>query len=238
MTTIPVLCFPPAGAGASFFHRWRGSSPLLEIVPVEVPGRERRFAEAPHTDLHALVAQLARELDAVTADASRVALFGHSFGAVLAYEVARALLARDPERDLALFVSGAAVPGTPRPLHIADLPDAEVVPAIQRLTGHRDPALEHPDLQALVLPALRADVEMHERHRPAARPPLRVPVVAIRGRRDPLVSARTAAGWRALTSAEFRMTEMDGGHMYVIEAWPRVVGLMESVLLAGEAVAA
>jgi surfactin synthase thioesterase subunit len=59
MNSVPVLCFPPAGAGASFYGRRQAQSSSLEIIPVDLPGRERRFVEPPHTDLNALVAQLA-----------------------------------------------------------------------------------------------------------------------------------------------------------------------------------
>jgi surfactin synthase thioesterase subunit len=237
ITSVPVLCFPPAGAGASFYHRWRGSSPWLEFVPVELPGRERRFAEMPHTDLEDLVAQLAAELDDRAGDASRLVVFGHSFGAILAYETVRALLRRDETRDLVLVVSGSTAPGRPRGRPLADLPDDELVPALRRMTGHHNPALDDPDLRELLLPVMRLDVKMHESYRPAAQQPLAVPIVALRGRQDELVSARAAAEWRTFTREGFSMAELPGGHMYLEDSWRLAIDLIERGLLA-EAVAA
>jgi surfactin synthase thioesterase subunit len=232
MHPLPVLCFPPAGAGASFYGRWQGQSSSLEIIPVDLPGRERRYAEPPHTDLNALVAQLAIELQAVVGETSQLAVFGHSFGAVLAYETLRELLARDMSRHTVLFVSGSAGPGTVRANPIAGLPDAEFLAAVRRITGYSDPALDNLELRELLLPALRADVEMHESYRPVSAEPLTVPVVSIRGSADALVSSEAAAEWQAVTTRELRTTEIHGGHMYLVSSWTSVIELIERTLSA------
>jgi len=233
VTALPVLCCPPAGAGPSFFNAWTRASGLLRIVPVELPGRERRFTEPLHTDLATLLPQLLHELDPAIVRAPRLVVFGHSFGAVLGYELVHALRARDRAQRLVLVASGSPEPGTPRPGRLTGLPDDEFVATLRRITGHHDPALDDPELRQLVLPIVRADVEAHERYRPhAGREPLDVPVVAARGRRDALVSAGELAGWAAVTTGEFRAVEFDGGHMYPVDGWRRVLRLLESVLFA------
>jgi surfactin synthase thioesterase subunit len=231
VSPVPVVCFPPAGAGASFYHPWRDFSAVLQILPVDIPGRERLFAEPPHQDLPSLVRALVDSVRHQLGDTGRVAFFGHSFGAVLAYEAARELHRMAPERELELVVSGSAGPGTPRGTPLAGLPDAELLAGVRRMTGWSDPSFDEPELQELLLPALRADVTMHEAYRPVPSPPLPMSVTVMRGLGDPLVTARGASEWAHVTSRPLRTLELRGGHMYLTENWRAALDLLEGVLL-------
>jgi surfactin synthase thioesterase subunit len=231
--SVPVLCFPPAGAGPSFFQAWPEAAPALRFAAVDLPGKERRFAEPPATTMAEL-------LDAITDDvlreagaAGRVGVFGHSFGARVAYEVARLIARERPDTDLTVFVSGAARPGVRRSAPIAGLPDDEFVAAVAELAGYRHPALADPDLRELLLPALRGDIAVDETYRPGHAEPAAFPIVSVRGAGDELVSAAAAARWAEVTAAGWRSEELPGGHMYLVEQWQPLVALMESAL-AGE----
>ena len=241
---VPVLCFPPAGAGASFFHAWRAGSPRLRICPVELPGRERRFAEPPHTDLRQLAGQLAGEVAGQVGTADRVLFFGHSLGAVLAYETVRALAAAGTltGRQAALVVSGSAAPGIPRPYPLSGRPDDAFLDGFRRIVGGDHPALDHPaldhpalddpELRELVLPVLRADVQMHESYRPVPGEPLAIPVVCLRGAQDPLVTPDGADRWAGVTTGRFVRHELPGEHMFLVPAWRSVLELIETVHVA------
>ena len=226
----PVLCLPFAGAGASFFRLWRRLDvPGVAVEPLQLPGREERLAEAPCTDVGTAVAGL---LPAALEATHRrpVALFGHSLGAVLAYELARALVDRCPDRVAHLFVSGSPAPWDGRTERATGCPDEEFVARVERFAGYRHPALGIPELRELLLPALRADVQMHEHYVPSAAGPLPVPITCMRARGDHLVSAAQAGRWREATSARFDAVEVDGGHMYLADDPGLVLGVIARTL--------
>jgi surfactin synthase thioesterase subunit len=234
MTTgVPVLCFPPAGAGPSFFQAWPDAGSALRFAAVELPGKERRFAEPPATTMAELLDAIADDVLREVGAAGRVGVFGHSFGARVAYEVARLVARERPGVELTLFASGAERPGVPRPAPIAGLPDDEFVVAVAELAGYRHPAMDDPDLRELLLPALRGDIAVDETHRPEHPDPVGFPIVSVRGADDELVSAAAAARWAEVTSAGCTTPEIPGGHMYLVDQWRPLVALMERAL-AGE----
>jgi surfactin synthase thioesterase subunit len=128
------------------------------------------------------------------------------------------------------FASGSHPPQVPRPGRAAGLPDAEFLARVQEFAGFRDEALDDPELLELVLPALRADVEMHEAYRPSTQRPLPVPITAVRGRDDLLVSAAEAAGWAGATTAGFDLVELPGGHMYLTGSAEPLLELLRSTV--------
>jgi surfactin synthase thioesterase subunit len=220
---VTLLCLPYAGAGASVFWSWTALDVAgLSIVPVQLPGREERLADEPHQDVHQAVDALLPEVCELTTGTGRVALFGHSLGAVLAYELSRRLVAGTGVGVAHLFVSGSAVPSTVRGRRATGLPDEEFLARVAELSGYRDPLLDHPEMRELLLPTLRADVAMHEDYRPASAEPLEVPVTAVRGSDDQLIPAAQVERWRAVTTGPFRAVQVPGGHMYLREQ-PRLL---------------
>ncbi|MFC0006887.1 thioesterase II family protein [Micromonospora siamensis] len=231
MSAIPVFCFPPAGAGASFYHTWRGFSTTLDVLPVELPGREKRYDEPLPGDLRDLAAQLAGDLAEAASTAGRIVLFGHSFGSVLAYETALVLLAREPGLDLTLVVSGSPGPWTLRGRRIATLPDDEFVAGVREISGYHHPALDDPELRDLLLPTLRADVVMHEAyhstHGDEPREPLPANILSIRGIEDEVVDEPAAREWARIAGRTFRLEQVPGGHMYLVDSWPGLLRLIQ-----------
>jgi surfactin synthase thioesterase subunit len=215
-----LACLPFAGAGASFFRPWSGRAlDGLDVVALQLPGRERRVAEEPYRDVGAAVDGVLLQLREQCAGAGAVVLFGHSLGAVLAYELARRLAGPGSAgpRLLRLVVSGSPAPSAPRTYRATGLPDHEFLRRVEEFAGYSHDALADPEMRELILPTLRADVEMHEGYRSAAAAPLPVPVTAVRGRTDALVTAAQIEGWREVTAAGFRAVELEGGHMYLAD---------------------
>jgi surfactin synthase thioesterase subunit len=228
--SVSLLCLPFAGAGATFYSPWRKlAPPELSVHPLQLPGREWRISETPRSDLHELADLLASEVASEFPRTAALALFGHSLGAVLAYELARRLLASG--RGLAgLFVSGSPAPGSPRTVRATGLQDAQFIAEIERFAGYRHAALDNPELRELLLPTLRTDVEMHENYRPRGGVPIDVPVTSLRGASDTLVGAEESAGWAQVTSASYRQVELAGGHMYLVESAKAVLELVGNTL--------
>lgn len=215
MPPIVLVCLPFAGAGASFFRGWRSDE--LRMLAVQLPGREERFTEAPITEVTRAVDDALPGVLAGIEGGERVALFGHSMGAVLAFELARRISALDDVPLARLFVSGAPGPWSPREHRATGLDDEAFLAQVELFSGYTHPALEDPEMRALLLPTLRADVEMHENYRPPAGGPLTVPITTMRGRADRLVSAEQVAEWKRATTGEVSGVEFDGGHMYLTE---------------------
>jgi surfactin synthase thioesterase subunit len=223
---VQLLCLPFAGAGASFFVPWR--SDRVRVHAVQLPGRERRIAEEPYRDVHEAMDAALKELDAMP-EGEPAALFGHSLGAVLAYELARRL--RAAGRPVAhLFVSGSGGPQKMRDERATGLDDQEFLAKVEEFAGYRHEVLDDPDVREVILPVLRADVEMHENYRPQSAGPIDVPVTAIRGEHDELVSGEQAAQWAAVTTAPFTLAELPGGHMYLTESPDAVLSLVAATV--------
>lgn len=215
MNDIPLVCVPFAGAGASFFRPWAMlGAEHVRIVPLQPPGREWKLDQEPYRDVAQAVAGLLPEI-VEHVDDGRVALFGHSLGAVLAYELARELVTIPGVDVVRLVVSGSPGPWSRRADRASGLADDEFLRRVEEFAGYSHEALADQQMRELILPVLRADVLMHENYVPTDDRPLPVPITAIRGTSDHLVTHEQAAEWGKATSREFNMSEVDGGHMYL-----------------------
>ncbi|MBY8849237.1 alpha/beta fold hydrolase [Saccharothrix sp. MB29] len=231
---VTLVCLPFAGAGASFYHPWsRFADERLRVLPARLPGRERLIDVEPHRDAHAAAADLLAQVVDDLGDAKRIALFGHSLGAVLAYELTHRLLDVPGVEVVRLFASGSPEPCSRRERRATGLSDDEFVNRVREFAGFSDDALDAPELRELILPTLRADVEMHEDYVPSTSVPLPVPVTALRGVDDDLVTSAEAAGWAATTTAGFELVEPPGGHMYLADAGEYLVDLVHRTVNEG-----
>jgi surfactin synthase thioesterase subunit len=214
---IPLVCLPFAGAGASFFYPWNEKAGKeIEIVAIQLPGREWRVDEEPYRDVNTAADELFPEL-AGELGAGPVMLFGHSLGAVLAYELAHRFSAA-PGFDVAhLMVSGSPGPWTRRGRRATGLPDGDFLDRVSEFAQYNAEAMQNPEVRKLVLPTLRADVQMHEEYVSRRSDLLPAPITSLRGQDDQLVTADHAAEWAKATSLEFKLTELPGGHMYVTQ---------------------
>jgi surfactin synthase thioesterase subunit len=225
--TTTLVCLPFAGAGASFYRPWaKLAGAHLDVLAVQLPGRERRIDDEPHRDVPSAVTEVLSDLRDVDGP---LALFGHSLGAVLGYELAHRLVAAG--RPLVrLFVSGSPEPASPRTERATGLPDAEFLATVSDFAGYTGEALADPEMLELVLPTLRADIEMHENYVAGTDDPLDVPITALRGSADTLVDADAVQGWAKVTSREFDHVELPGGHMYLTESAPLLVRFLADTL--------
>ncbi|UXI66214.1 thioesterase II family protein [Tahibacter amnicola] len=217
MEKIQLICLPFAGAGASFFNEWKGVEPSLVIRAMQLPGREKRFLETPHVDVHRAVDELTKELLADDALDTPTLIFGHSLGAVLAFELARRLESPGRGKLLGLVASGSPDPWTQRSDRATGFNNDEAFLAkVSEFSGYNHEALSDPMMRELLLPTLRADVRMHEDYVPRSGEPLSVPVMTVRGAGDQLVSRAQVDLWRKASTGAVSHDELEGGHMYFI----------------------
>jgi surfactin synthase thioesterase subunit len=131
-----------------------------------------------------------------------------------------------------LFVSGSPGPWRGRTGRASGLDDDEFLARVEEFAGFRHPVFDDPDMCELLLPTLRADVAAHEGYRPRTDTPLDVPITAVRGADDRLVSAAQAAEWTTATSTRFVLAELAGGHMHLLEHPEALLDLIGTVLAA------
>jgi surfactin synthase thioesterase subunit len=209
-----LMCFPYAGASAMVYLRWRRKVPdWLEIRPVELPGRGERLLEALETDWDRLTDRLAVEIAGHTDEP--YALFGHSMGALLAFEMAHKLDALGLPPARALVVSGAHAPSRRDNRRFAALEsDEQLLAEMQRLNGTEAAVLASEELMALTLPVLRADFKLCGQYQRRARAPLNLPLHVLAGARDETTD-ETLSAWQTETVARFSLDRFDGDHFFI-----------------------
>jgi len=143
------------------------------------------------------------------------ALFGHSLGALLAFEVTRALRRRGAPLPAGLFVAACEAPDRLPSAQLHLLPDDALVAELRRLGGTPEQILRDPDFQALLLPIVRADLAVRETYAYAAEPPIPCPITVMIGSHDPQVDAAAAESWRLHTTAPTRVRRFWGDHFFV-----------------------
>ncbi|QKW35614.1 thioesterase [Actinomadura sp. NAK00032] len=223
--TRRLVCFPHAGGGAASYSGWAALLPPgVDLVAVQLPGRQNRIAEAPFTEVAPLVNVLVHALRPVLAGPH--AFFGHSCGAALAYELALALRDRGLPGPGHLFLSAQPAPGTGGVPPIHDLPEDAFRAEIVRLGGVEPEIAADPAVMDELLPLLRADFALWERHTLTAGAPLDCPITVLAGTSDPRAPRHTLAAWRDRTTGAFATRFHAGGHFYFLDAAEELVAFL------------
>jgi len=212
-----LICFTHAGAGAAAYQPWPALLPdNVEVCAIRLPGRERLISEQPFHSMVPLVDWVRNLIQPLLS--CPFVVFGHSFGALVAFEIARSLRRHALPEPSHLLVSGHRAPHLPRTEpKVAAWPDTEFSAYVERMDGMSAAVLAHPELRTLVLPTLRADFAVIESYEYSPEPPLGIPVRAFGGAHDPLVPVRDLAPWNTHTRGPFMSRVFPGGHFYLHE---------------------
>jgi pyochelin biosynthesis protein PchC len=214
---LRLVCFPHAGGAASMFRDWpRWLPDDIEVIGVCYPGRQDRVLEPCIDEMGALTTAVADVLQCYAG--GRLALFGHSMGASVAYEVALRLQQRTGSPSAWLFVSGQRPPHRVAPKNVHLSGDDAIVAEVRRLGDpDADTVLDDPDLRDLVLPAIRADFRLIGTYFPRPASPLATPVTAYVGDSDEEVPVESLREWAATTATgRFDHRVYPGGHFYLL----------------------
>jgi medium-chain acyl-[acyl-carrier-protein] hydrolase len=217
--TVParlrILCFPHAGAGAAMFRTWPEFLPEgVELACPSLPGRDERAAELPLADMQALVQVVVEQVRPVLD--RPYCLFGHSLGAFVAFELARALTREGAPQPLHLFVAAQRAPRLPHPqTPIYQLPDADFLEGVRLRHEALPPALlADAAMRRFLTRLLRADFTLVEAYRYAAAAPLSCGLTAFGGREDTAVPPGLLAGWADETRAACELVLLPGAHFF------------------------
>jgi len=229
--TVKLFCLPHAGAGASAYARWPaafGSS--MEVHAIQLPGRENRIMEEALVDPDVIAATIAGSTT------GPFALFGHSMGARLAFEVVRSLRAAGARLPEVLYVSGCRSPhitggGVLDGLSMAG--DEEFIERLCDGGGLPAEVLAEEELLELLLPTLRADFTWLDGYTYLAAEPLPVPIVCFAGDEDETAPLHEMPGWADQTSAGFTLHVLPGGHFFPRDNLAEMVRLIHAALPNG-----
>lgn len=211
-----LVCFPYAGAGASAFRGWADAAPdALEVCLVQLPGRENRLREAALTSVADVVAGLASELEPFCD--LPFAFFGHSMGAIVAFETVRQLRRSGTRLPDAMFVSASRAPQLPWPHPpVRSLDDLSLLGVLnQRYDSVPAVVLQDPELRELLTPAVRADMTVVETYVYNSEAPFDFPLVAFGGDDDRMVGRSELEQWNAQTTGSFRLRMLAGNHLFL-----------------------
>ncbi|MFG3498315.1 thioesterase II family protein [Streptomyces sp. NPDC047928] len=213
---VRLICFPHAGGSAgAYLPLTRVLAPRLDVVAVQYPGRQDRRREPGVADITELARLVAERLTATSSDSRPYAFFGHSMGALLAYETARALRDRQAPAPVRLFLSARGAPSTAPNPHDSLPDDTAILAAVRALGGTGAAVLDDPELVAMALPALRADYRALASYTWRPGDPLDTPFSVLCGLDDPVVGTAEAARWGEHTRAGSDLTLLPGGHFYL-----------------------
>jgi medium-chain acyl-[acyl-carrier-protein] hydrolase len=229
-----MFCLPSAGGGAVLFRRWLVAGAAdLSVHPLELPGRGARTGEPAAVDLTAFAGELAAAMRPLLS--LPFVIFGHSFGAMLGFELAVQLVHAGFE-PVHLFVSACRPPHVASKSSLHTLEDRFLVERLRELAGIPDALLREPEMIAHFLPIIRADLRrLEDYRREPGESALPCPVTALAGTEDPHVSADEMEGWRLFTRGRFRCEQFPGGHFFILSRQRDVLLAIRESLFGGSA---
>ncbi|WP_138226274.1 thioesterase II family protein [Paenibacillus algicola] len=212
---LRLVCLPYAGGNHLIYQHWpQKLSTQIEVLAVKLPGRGERFMEQPLVHLDEMIDRLLHEIMPYTD--KPLALFGHSMGAMIAFELARKLSASRTGQLSHLFVSAFSAVHLPRPKkgrHL--LSDEELKLELRQLNGTNEELLNHAELMELYMPVIRADLELCDTYQFRPGEPLDCGITAIGGRKDVGIHEDDLDAWRIHTSRGFELHMLQGDHFFL-----------------------
>lgn len=214
---VRLLCLPHAGAGATVYRAWGAGLPAeVGLCPVQPPGREKRRGERLLTTVEEIVGPLAT--DVLASVRVPYAVFGHSTGALCAFELIRRIRRLGGPPPSHLFVSGRRAPQMPMTrTRLTGLSPGELATVLRRLGGTPEAVLSDHGMLAMIAPLLAADFSVNEDYAYRPEPRLAVPITAFAATQDAGGDVTQMAAWKDQTSASFGLRTLAGGHFAVFD---------------------
>jgi medium-chain acyl-[acyl-carrier-protein] hydrolase len=227
---IRLFCFHYGGGSASAYQGWaKDLIDHVDLIAIQLPGRESRFSEPLLHNLPDVVDALS--LNFRTCLDKPYIFFGHSIGALISFELTRTLRKEGMQQPERLVVSGTKAPQVPpkeSPIH--HLPDPELIEKIRAYNGTPSDIIENKELMDIYLPIIRADFCISETYSYHSEPPLSCPIIALGGLDDDTFDSQNLLKWKEQTSAVFQYELLPGDHFFIKSAYQKVIGIVNKIL--------
>jgi medium-chain acyl-[acyl-carrier-protein] hydrolase len=213
-----MFCFPYAGGGATIYRAWSKELPeWVDVCPVQLPGREARIRESAYTRIDPLIEAAYQAL--LPYFDRPFCFFGHSMGALVSYEITRHVRRNHNLQPALLLVSGSGAPHLPNRSTLKhDLSEDKLLHELAKLDATPKEVLASTELMQLVLPILRADLELCDVYEHAKERPLACSIIAYGGTEDPWATRNDLQAWGEHTIADFDLRMLAGGHFFIESA--------------------
>ncbi|MBD8496936.1 thioesterase II family protein [Paenibacillus arenosi] len=225
-----LFCLPYAGGSAMIYTPWkRMLNSYIELHPLEMAGRGRRIMDQPLDCMEDVIEDLWSSVQGEL-DESEFALFGHSMGAHVAYELALSIKHHTGREPVHLFVSGTYPPhmNTDK-LHPASS-DKQLIKEIKELGGLPEEALQCEELMQLFLPVIRKDLQVMNRYQPQVGSPINCDMSVLYAEDDVMTETCHIAEWSAYVSQRFKSYRFTGGHFFIMEHATDVTAIINETM--------
>ena len=227
-----LFTFPFSGAGSVIYQPWvKGFNVAnLQVVGVQLPGREARLHEPALLNLELLIEQLSTAILPYTD--KPYSFFGHSLGGLVAFELCRALRKLGANLPENLFVSAFRAPDmiNPNPI-LHRLSDSDLTEKMRAYGGTAEAIISNADLMAILLPIIRADFTIFENYHYLIEPPLDLPITALSGRFDSVVKSSYMKDWCLQTSQTFEHLTFEGDHFFLSKNQQKIIDMLKCKIL-------
>jgi medium-chain acyl-[acyl-carrier-protein] hydrolase len=218
---VRLFCFPYAGGSEATFRSWPQNLPdAIEVLPIQLPGHGTRIKEPALTRLAPLVQTLSQSLQPEMD--LPFAFFGHSMGGLIAFELVRQLRREGRPLPAHLFISAKCCPEQIDDLDTGEISDEELIQILRRYEGTPREVLENAELMQLLLPVIRADMELCNTYVYDSEPPLPCPITAFGGLEDHVSGRPCLEGWRNYTAGRFTLRMFPAGHFF-LQSWEKFI---------------
>ncbi|MDC3412619.1 thioesterase domain-containing protein [Aquibacillus sp. 3ASR75-11] len=212
---LKLFCFPYAGAGASIFRNWPNQLSDVDVIPIQLPGRENRYNEPPELDMHNLAKKIGICIKPYLEEP--FVFFGHSMGALISFELTRFIRREFNILPRLLIISACRAPQCKKSEPLSCLPTKDFLKKVEDLNGTSNQILNNPDLIQLIEPILRKDFYLCETYKYQKESPLECPITVYGGAHDSVSSEEELSLWSKHTSNTFEKKIFPGGHFYFLD---------------------
>jgi surfactin synthase thioesterase subunit len=232
---MKLLCFPYAGTTSSVFLKWgKYSDGNIKIIPLDPPGRGRRIAEPLCATIDEAVEDLKKQVLDVIDKGEEYAIYGHSMGCLLSYELLHKLREEGVNMPVHVFWSGKNPPDIPVKNPVNHLDDREFLDRLAKLGGTDMRFFENPTLVKVYLPTLRKDFMMLENYIYQKRQELPVDVTFFFSSGDKEIDVEHVKRWPDFISGDFNLYHFGGDHFFIFKQEEKVMYIISDTLLKNQ----